>query len=108
MASTLGIRTRPAHPTRLGYAVRATTTATIAFRRIPALAGASYRGASNPASDAPTLYISPATARTCVSRILTKLGARDRTELAVLAHRAGLYQEDDDAPGTGQGKTSSS
>lgn len=37
------------------------------------------------------LYISPATARTYVSRILTKLHARDRTELAVIAHRSGLY-----------------
>lgn len=36
------------------------------------------------------LYLSPATARTYVSRILSKLGARDRTELAILAHRAGL------------------
>ncbi|MFC0680083.1 response regulator [Lysobacter korlensis] len=36
------------------------------------------------------LFISPATARTYVSRILTKLSARDRTELAVLAHRSGL------------------
>lgn len=39
---------------------------------------------------AATLYLSPATARTYVSRILTKLHARDRTELAILAHRAGL------------------
>lgn len=36
------------------------------------------------------LFLSPATARTYVSRILTKLEARDRTELAILAHRAGL------------------
>ncbi|MGW9404014.1 response regulator [Arthrobacter sp. NPDC055585] len=36
------------------------------------------------------LFISPATSRTYVSRILGKLGARDRTELAVLAHRSGL------------------
>lgn len=36
------------------------------------------------------LYLSPATVRTYVSRILTKLDARDRTELAILAHRAGL------------------
>lgn len=36
------------------------------------------------------LYLSPATARTYVSRILTKLDARDRTELAILAHRAGV------------------
>lgn len=38
------------------------------------------------------LLISPATARTYVSRLLTKLGARDRTQLAVIAHRAGLTQ----------------
>ncbi|MDS2171786.1 MULTISPECIES: response regulator transcription factor [unclassified Nesterenkonia] len=37
-----------------------------------------------------TLHLSPATARTYVSRILHKLHARDRTELAILAHRAGL------------------
>ena len=36
------------------------------------------------------LFLSPATSRTYVSRILAKLGARDRTELAVIAHRAGL------------------
>jgi DNA-binding NarL/FixJ family response regulator len=36
------------------------------------------------------LFLSPATARTYVSRILTKLNARDRTELAILAHRSGL------------------
>lgn len=39
------------------------------------------------------LYLSPATARTYVSRILTKLHARDRTELAILAHRSGLVRE---------------
>ncbi|GAB3186638.1 response regulator transcription factor [Nesterenkonia suensis] len=36
------------------------------------------------------LFLSPATARTYVSRILSKLQARDRTELAIIAHRAGL------------------
>lgn len=39
---------------------------------------------------ATALFLSSATARTYVSRILTKLDARDRTELAILAHRAGL------------------
>ncbi|MDT0444021.1 response regulator transcription factor [Streptomyces johnsoniae] len=39
---------------------------------------------------AAALHISPATARTYVSRILAKLHARDRTALAVLAHRSGL------------------
>jgi DNA-binding NarL/FixJ family response regulator len=36
------------------------------------------------------LFISPETARTYVSRLLGKLGARDRAQLVVLAHRAGL------------------
>jgi DNA-binding NarL/FixJ family response regulator len=36
------------------------------------------------------LYLSPETARTYVSRLLAKLGARDRAQLVVLAHRAGL------------------
>lgn len=49
-------------------------------------------GESN-AEIATALFISPATARTYVSRILTKLDARDRTELAVIAHRSGLYRE---------------
>lgn len=39
---------------------------------------------------AAALFLSPATARTYVSRLLTKLGARDRTELAILAVRSGL------------------
>ncbi|MBC2932826.1 response regulator transcription factor [Nocardioides sp. zg-1228] len=36
------------------------------------------------------LFLSPETARTYVSRLMTKLGARDRAQLVVLAHRAGL------------------
>jgi DNA-binding NarL/FixJ family response regulator len=36
------------------------------------------------------LVISPATSRTHVSRILTKLGARDRAQLVVLAYESGL------------------
>ncbi|WP_127479069.1 response regulator [Nocardioides pantholopis] len=36
------------------------------------------------------LFLSPETARTYVSRLLAKLGARDRAQLVVLAHRAGL------------------
>ncbi|WP_369077154.1 response regulator transcription factor [Symbioplanes lichenis] len=39
---------------------------------------------------AAALFLSPATARTYVGRLLGKLQARDRTQLAVLAHRAGL------------------
>jgi DNA-binding NarL/FixJ family response regulator len=36
------------------------------------------------------LVISPATARTHVGRVLVKLGARDRVQLAVIAHETGL------------------
>lgn len=39
---------------------------------------------------AAALHLSPATARTYVSRILAKTGARDRPELIVIAHRSGL------------------
>ncbi|WP_405488250.1 response regulator [Nocardia sp. NBC_00511] len=38
------------------------------------------------------LFMSPATARTHVSRILLKLGARDRTQLVVLAYESGLVR----------------
>lgn len=38
------------------------------------------------------LFMSPATARTHVSRILTKLGARDRTQLVVRAYESGLVR----------------
>ncbi|OBG15719.1 DNA-binding response regulator [Mycolicibacterium celeriflavum] len=38
------------------------------------------------------LFMSPATARTHVSRILTKLGARDRTQLVVMAYETGLVR----------------
>jgi DNA-binding NarL/FixJ family response regulator len=36
------------------------------------------------------LYISPATARTYVSRLLAKLGARDRAQLVVIGYESGL------------------
>ncbi|MEC3913745.1 response regulator transcription factor [Nocardia sp. CDC160] len=38
------------------------------------------------------LYMSPATARTHVSRILVKLNARDRTQLVVMAYESGLVR----------------
>ena len=47
------------------------------------------RGLSN-AELAATLYVTLPTAKTHVSRILTKLGARDRTQLAILAYEAGI------------------
>jgi DNA-binding NarL/FixJ family response regulator len=38
------------------------------------------------------LYVSAATAKTHVSRLLMKLGARDRTQLVVLAYESGLVE----------------
>jgi DNA-binding NarL/FixJ family response regulator len=36
------------------------------------------------------LYVSPATAKTHVNRAMTKLGARDRAQLVVIAYQSGL------------------
>jgi len=47
------------------------------------------RGLSNE-EIARVLYLSPATARTYVSRLLAKLDARDRAQLVVLAYETGL------------------
>jgi DNA-binding NarL/FixJ family response regulator len=38
------------------------------------------------------LVVSPATAKTHVSRSMTKLGARDRAQLVVYAYEAGLVR----------------
>ena len=38
------------------------------------------------------LYISPATARTHVSRAMIKLNARDRAQLVVFAYESGLIR----------------
>ena len=46
----------------------------------------------NNAEIAERLVVSPATARTHVSRIMVKLGARDRAQLVVIAYQAGLVR----------------
>ncbi|WP_415855096.1 response regulator transcription factor, partial [Sinomonas sp. G460-2] len=38
------------------------------------------------------LYITPLTAKTHVSRAMTKLGLRDRAQLVVLAYESGLVR----------------
>jgi len=49
------------------------------------------RGLSN-AEIAETLFMSHATAKTHVSRLLTKLHARDRTQLVMLAYESGVIR----------------
>jgi DNA-binding NarL/FixJ family response regulator len=49
------------------------------------------RGLSND-EIAETLVVSPATAKTHVSRVMGKLGARDRAQLVVIAYDSGLVQ----------------
>lgn len=60
-------------------------------REVLALVG---RGMSNDEIGA-TLFLSPATARTYVSRLLAKLHARDRSRLVVLAYESGLVRPGD-------------
>jgi DNA-binding NarL/FixJ family response regulator len=60
------------------------------------------RGLSN-TELASALYVSLPTVKTHVSRILTKLGARDRTQLVVFAYEAGLVRRPGDAGGGSAG-----
>lgn len=46
-----------------------------------------------------SLHISPATARTYVSRLLGKLAARDRSQLVILSYESGLIRPGDAYPG---------
>ncbi|PRX50941.1 LuxR family two component transcriptional regulator [Prauserella shujinwangii] len=53
------------------------------------------RGLSNE-EIAGVLYLSPATTRTYVSRLLSKLGARDRSQLVIAAYECGLVTPGED------------
>jgi DNA-binding NarL/FixJ family response regulator len=64
------------------------STLTEREREVLALIG---EGCNN-AEIAERLVVSPATARTHVSRIMVKLGARDRAQLVVIAYQSGLVR----------------
>ncbi len=66
----------------------ALTALTEREREVMALVG---EGLSN-AEIAERLFVSPATAKTHVSRAMVKLGARDRAQLVVLAYESGLVR----------------
>ena len=72
---------RPKDPERLGVL-------TAREREVLALVG---RGHNNTEIGS-ELFMSPATAKTHVSRAMTKLHARDRAQLVVIAHETGLVE----------------
>ncbi|GAA3341352.1 response regulator transcription factor [Amorphoplanes nipponensis] len=50
------------------------------------------------------LYVSPLTAKTHVNRAMTKLNARDRAQLVVLAYRSGLVRPGEQLPAGARGR----
>lgn len=77
-----------APPTGAGPRAAALDVLTAREREVMALVA---EGLSNE-EVAARLVLSPATARTHVGRVLAKLGARDRTQLVVLAYETGLVR----------------
>lgn len=93
LARVAGTRRDPVRPPASVQAL------TLREREVLALVG---RGLNN-AGIAARLFITPLTAKTHVSRIMGKLGARDRSQLVVLAYESGLVTpgspgDDDGAP----------
>jgi DNA-binding NarL/FixJ family response regulator len=75
-------------PTRRGMPHARLSTLTDREKEIAGLVG---EGLSNE-EIAERLHVSPATARTHVSRAMVKLGARDRAQLVVFAYQSGLVE----------------
>ena len=75
-----------AHPGQARLAAPHLDVLTEREREVMALVAAGHSNGEIAAE----LYVSPATAKTHVSRAMSKLGARDRAQLVVLAYESGL------------------
>jgi DNA-binding NarL/FixJ family response regulator len=80
------VRDRGDHQRGIGYQSPESPDLTHREREVLELVA---RGLTN-SEIADRMVISPATAKTPVSRAMTKLGARDRAQLVVIAYESGL------------------
>ncbi|MEW2486153.1 response regulator transcription factor [Streptomyces sp. NPDC048411] len=98
MDRAAGVAARTGADGRAGRAEQARRRIAGLAERERAVAVAVGRGRSN-AEIAASLYLSVATVKTNVSRILAKLDFNNRVQIALLVHDAGLLDEEDDGPG---------
>ncbi|MFJ2587057.1 response regulator [Streptomyces sp. NPDC087538] len=99
MARAAGTGPRTGRDDRADRADRARARIASLAEREREVAIAVARGRSN-AEIAATLYLSVATVKTQVSRILAKFGFNNRVQIALLVHDAGLLDDDGTEPAT--------
>lgn len=99
MARAAGAGPRTGRDDRADRADRARTRVAALAEREREVAIAVARGRSN-AEIAAALYLSVATVKTQVSRILARFGFNNRVQIALLVHDAGLLDDDGTEPAT--------
>ncbi|MEE1750125.1 MULTISPECIES: response regulator transcription factor [unclassified Streptomyces] len=97
MDRAAGTRPRGGHDERMDRADRARQRIAALAEREREVAIAVAHGRSN-AEIAATLYLSVATVKTQVSRILARFGFNNRVQIALLVHDAGLLDDDGGEP----------